>query len=283
MTGRRDDGPPAEEEFAPELAEALAGWRDRGRLSNRAVHALRSRRRRVIGGVAGGAAALLLAIGLPQAWPAAPPDRIASIHTRRGETRAVRLPDGTTLRLDGATRLTVRYGQAARDVTLADGAAYFDVAHDPARPFTVRAGDGVVRVLGTAFNVDRTAGRMDVAVYRGAVRLAGRDDARGEWVPAGWRGHVVRGHARPAARFDARMDDAGQGWLDVDGLRLVDLVAILNRRSGPVIVPPPAPLANLPISGRFRTDDARSLLDALGMSYGFSVDRKDRALTLSLN
>lgn len=270
-------------DFTPELTEALADWRHRGRLSDDAVQALRTRRRRVVAGAASGVVAVLLAVGLPHVWPGRTPDRVAALEARRGETRAVRLADGTMLRLDGATRLVVRYGETARQVTLSGGAAFFDVAHDPARPFTVYAGDGMVRVLGTAFNVDRTVGRMEVAVYRGAVRLAGRGDARGEWVPAGWRGHVVRGHAGPAVRFDARTDDIRQGWLDVDALRLGDLVAILNRRSGPIIQPPPARLADLPISGRFRTDDAPSLLRSLGMSYGFVVTETKSALILSSN
>lgn len=273
-----------EQDFAPELTDALSGWRERGRLSNEAVRALRTRRRRAAAaGVSGGAAALLLAIGLPHLRLPPPSDQTASLRTGRGETRAVRLPDGTTLRLGGGTQLTVRYTATAREATLAGGAAFFDVTHDAKRPFTVRAGDGAVRVLGTAFYVDRTAGRMDLAVYRGAVRLAGRGDARGEWVPAGWRGHVVHGHASPAARFDARADDLRRGWLDVDALRLGDLVTILNRRSGPAIKPPPAPLADLPISGRFRTDDAQSLLVSLGVSYDFSVTNKGDVLVLSQN
>lgn len=283
MTRRTDDILAADPALAPELAEALAGWRGRERLSNDAVRALRSRRRRTTAGVAGGVAAILLTTGIVRSWPGQAPDRIAMLHTARGEVRTVRLPDGTTLRLDGATRLAVRYGAATRDVTLASGAAFFDVTHDPARPFTVSAGDGNVRVLGTAFDVDRTAGRMDVAVYRGAVRLAGEDDAHGKMVPAGWRRHVVRGHAGPPVRFDARIDDRHHDWLDVDGLRLADLVTILNRRAGPSILPPPVTLADLPISGRFRTDDPQSLLESLGLSYDFTVSKRQDALMITSN
>lgn len=281
MTAQTDDVLHANRENAPELAEALSGWRERGRLSNEEVRALRSRRRRTIGSSAGGVAAILLAIGLVQTAPGPAPDRIATVRTGRGEMKTVRLADGTTLRLDGATRLSVRYGSAAREIMLADGAAFFDVSHDPARPFTVHAGDGAVRVLGTAFKVDRTAGRMEVAVYRGAVRVAGDGDTRGKWVPAGWRGKVVRGHVGPATRFDGQAGERNQGWLDVDGLRLADLVTILNRQAGLAILPPPAPLANLPISGRFRTDDPQFLLRSIGLSYGFSIVRKDDHLLMS--
>lgn len=264
----------ADPALSPELAEALAGWRDRGRLSNEAVRALRSRRRHTTAGVAGGVAVLLLATGIVRSWPVPTPDRIATLSTARGEVRTVRLPDGTTLRLDGATSIAVRYGTETREVTLASGAAFFDVTHDPTRPFTVRAGDGNIRVLGTAFDVDRTAGQMDVAVYRGAVRLAGENDTRGKMVPAGWRRHVIRGHAGPPVRFPAQTGDRLHDWLDVDGLRLADLVTILNRRAGPMIMQPPAPLADLAISGRFRTDDRRSLIEALGLSYDFNVHQR---------
>ncbi len=280
MIRRTDDMLQANGKNAPELAEALASWREQGRLSNEEVRALRSRRR-TTGSVAGGVAAILLAIGLIQPWLRPAPDRIAMLQTGRGEAKTVRLADGTTLRLDGATRLSVRYGPAARDITLASGAAFFDVTHDPARPFTVHAGDGAVRVLGTAFEVDRTAGRMEVAVYRGAVRVAGYHDTRGKRVPAGWRGKVVRGHAGPATHFDGQAETRGLGWLDVNELRLADLVTILNRQAGPTIQPPPVALADLPISGRFRTDNPQSLLRALGTSYGFTVIRKNSSVILS--
>jgi transmembrane sensor len=277
MTRTRDEAIDAH----PALVEALSDWRTKGRLSDAATRALIARRRRTVAGTAGGVAAMLLAVGLPQHRPRAMPDRIASLHTERGGTKAVRLPDGTTMRLDGATRLSVRYTSVGRTVTLTEGAAFFDVTHDPARPFTVRAGDGDVRVLGTAFGVDRTAGRMEVSVYRGAVRLAGRGDERGERVPAGWRGHVVRGHASPPARL-AKGDGAWRNdWLDTDGLSMADLVSILNRRSPRPIAPPPHRIGSLPISGRFRTGDAEALLSSIGPVYGFKLVHRHGQLALS--
>lgn len=275
MTHRRDT--PLDTD--PALAEALAGWRTQGRLSDEAVRNLRSRRRRVVTSGAGSAAAILLTIGMFSASPPASPDRVANLQTGRGEMRTIRLPDGTKVRLEGATRLSVRYGAGARAVMLADGAAMFDVTHDPARPFTVRAGDGDVRVLGTAFRVDRTPGRMAIEVHRGAVRLSAQRDARSERIPAGWAAQVVAGHVGRPARFD--MAGRSGEWIDTDGLRLGDLVAILNRGPGRRILPPPPALSDMSISGRFRTDDPRSLLGSLGMSYGFSVIIHDDTLRLS--
>ncbi len=283
MTLAPHDARPADDAIATELAEAMAAWRDRGRLSNDDVRALQSRRRKIGAATAGTVAAVLIAAGLGQAWLRPDADRIATIRTNRGEFRTIRLPDKSILRLDGATSLSVRYGPTSRSVRLAGGAVYFDVAHDPTRPFTVTAGDGAVKVLGTAFEVDRTAGRMGVSVYRGAVRVAGQADTRGKWVPAGWRGHVVRGHAGVATRFDGRSNGRGPGWLDIDGLRLADLVMILNRRAGPEILAPPATLADLPVSGRFRTDDPISLIESLGRLYGFKISKKDNALIISRN
>src|SRR5580658_10396570 len=70
-----------------------------------------------------------------------------------GEQRLVRLADGSTVRLDTDTRIDVAMTGGARRVTLDRGQAFFDVMHDPARPFLVAAGPMTVRAVGTRFNV----------------------------------------------------------------------------------------------------------------------------------
>ncbi len=77
------------------------------------------------------------------------------------------IPFVTRLRtaLLGAARRVIRdclreQRDTRRTVRLLRGRAFFDVARDPDRPFTVEAGDARVTALGTAFAVS-------LARYRG--------------------------------------------------------------------------------------------------------------------
>ncbi|MFT3815827.1 MAG: FecR domain-containing protein [Acidovorax sp.] len=96
--------------------------------------------------------------------------------TQRGQQTDVRLPDGTRLRLDTATRLEVSYYRQHREVKLLDGQAVFIVQSDAGRPFHVLAGPMRITVVGTRFSVRHTpeipGGQgVDVAVEEGKVRV----------------------------------------------------------------------------------------------------------------
>lgn len=91
--------------------------------------------------------------------------------TRTGENRTIALADGSRLTLNTATRL--RSGPAGeRKVWLDRGEAYFDIAHDPSRPFVVEAGASRVTVLGTRFTVRRDGDSTRVLVEQGRVKLS---------------------------------------------------------------------------------------------------------------
>jgi transmembrane sensor len=93
-----------------------------------------------------------------------------------GEVRRVTLPDSSEVLLAPGTRLIVDagFGGRARGVTIpAEGEARFVVRHDAGRPFVVRAGQAIVRDLGTVFVVRRGPdGSARVVVSEGSVRLA---------------------------------------------------------------------------------------------------------------
>lgn len=257
----------------PALAEAMAEVASFGRLSDGDVRAMRNARRRNL--AAGGAALLVLAVGFggwSKGWFAVNAPAPQHFETVRGQQLSVELADGSTLRLNGATSVDVVLEDHERRVELKQGEAYFDVAHEQRRPFTVRAAGSMTRVLGTAFDLDVTRHDVRLSVYRGKVRFGGTDArAASVDVPAGWRSRYSNGVARAPTRFDATQQDWRQDWLDTDDMELEELVDALNRRGGPLVAQPPAALANIPLSGRFKLDNPRQLLDAIGAAYGFNV------------
>jgi len=131
--------------------------------------------------VAGGAIGIKL---LPRRPPpvGTAPLPATDIATRRGQQAEVQLSDGSRVILGAASRLRYErdFGERDRTVTL-EGEAYFDVVHNPAKPFRVRTIEGTAEDVGTAFVV--RAYRMtplQVVVADGAVvlRAAGTREAR---------------------------------------------------------------------------------------------------------
>src|SRR3546814_11350330 len=59
-----------------------------------------------------------------------------------------------------------------RDVVLERGRAQFDVAHAPQRPFTVHAGPGTVRAVGTQFQVRHQDDAVQVILLEGVVEVS---------------------------------------------------------------------------------------------------------------
>ena len=96
-------------------------------------------------------------------------------YTSSGEQRMLALDDGSRMWLDADSAADVRVNSGQRFVRLARGEAFFDVVHNPVQPFIVDAGVGEVKVLGTAFGVQRDGDGMVVTVERGRVELSRRD------------------------------------------------------------------------------------------------------------
>lgn len=116
------------------------------------------------------AAALLLALGLGRQWAS---DWRYDQTTAVGEQRTLALADGSTMWLNSGSAADLGVDSRHRHVRLARGEAFFDVRHDPAHPFTVDAGIGQIKVLGTAFAVRRDGEDVLVTVQRGGVLVSG--------------------------------------------------------------------------------------------------------------
>jgi transmembrane sensor len=202
--------------------------------------------------------------------------------TRAGESLSRQLADGSRIELNGDSALTVALSGRQRSLVLERGEAFFDVAHDPKRPLTVTAGSARVTVLGTAFDVDLSRSEVGLAVYRGKVDFAQRDDAQLHMlVTAGQRASLTDGSLRRETDFNPEGGDWRSGWLDSDGMTLAQLVEHLNRLSPrPIEITEPR-LQSLRIAGRLHIAEPDQLLTRLAGLYHFHVREKDGRILLT--
>lgn len=98
------------------------------------------------------------------------------VETAIGQVKKITLPDGSMVWVNAMSSLRVpeSFGKPTRALYLDEGEAYFEVAHDPSKPFVVHSRSLSTRVLGTAFNVNayQRLGSISVTVTHGKVAVA---------------------------------------------------------------------------------------------------------------
>jgi len=205
--------------------------------------------------------------------------------TRHGQELTQSLADGSLLRLDTDSAVTVRFERELRRVEIRRGQAAFTVAHDPARPFRVIAGSAQVVAIGTQFDVYLQGEVTLVTVVEGRVSVgpsgaAGTDVGGGMLrmpagggqsatdsnepveVSAGQQVRVVSGLiAAPPSQVDTRRVTA---WLHrqiaFEHEALAVVATEFSRYSPvPVVIESPE-LRTLAVSGVFNVDDTESFV-----------------------
>ena len=134
------------------------------------------------------AAVLLVSIGLVLFMLETPQE----FKTALGEQRSVLLADGSRVTLNTASTIEVNFHKSRREVRLVYGEALFEVAHDAARPFVVRAGNALLQDVGTQFNVDMRSNSTTVTVMEGQVAVGseGPSESPGAQAARGGAGTV---------------------------------------------------------------------------------------------
>lgn len=100
------------------------------------------------------------------------------------EKAVVSLSDGSVITLAPGASVRIQERKDSRHVEL-DGKAYFEIFHDESRPFTVSAGQSLVKVLGTKFVVSNSGARTTVDVTEGKVRFSAKQQDEGEILTEG--------------------------------------------------------------------------------------------------
>jgi transmembrane sensor len=245
-----------------------------------------------VGGLLAAAAVAGVVFSLRQSAPIASPVESAAhtYTTRVGQRDSVKLADGTRVLLGPDSRLSVPadYGSNGRSVELR-GDGYFDVQHDPGKPFTVHVGTAVIEDIGTTFTVESDAGdTMSVAVVEGSIRLRGSASSPdgGAVLAAGDRGSIdARGNVK-LERQSVRDDDIAwtTGRLVFRDASLARVAGEIHRWYGVTLHIEDHSLLQRHVTASFAGEPIDQVLKILGLTLGARVDLQgDSALVTAIH
>jgi ferric-dicitrate binding protein FerR (iron transport regulator) len=124
------------------------------------------------------AAVLLIGIAVFQLFNSR--ESMLSYSSGNSASAPVTLADGSHIYLNNTSTIKYpqKFGKNLRDVYFW-GEAFFEIAHDPSKPFIIEAGEARVKVLGTSFNLKAypESDRIEVVVNSGKVLFYHADKA----------------------------------------------------------------------------------------------------------
>lgn len=232
-----------------------------------------------------GAAATFLIITMAAFLQYSPAPELYS--TRIAEQRLIQLPDGSSVMLNTDSIVSVNFSRKKRALELKKGEAYFTVAKDPVRPFEVTAASGLVRAVGTEFNIALINRQLAVDVTEGVIefKTLAVDDQQPLTTQVK-QGEAVRFHngderiviqAANSARINAWQ--ARKIYFSSDTLG--DAVAEYNRYTLKKIVIINDELKHQKISGVFNVDDIDAFIFSLEQLLDVRVEQhQDNVLVM---
>jgi transmembrane sensor len=199
------------------------------------------------------------------------------ISTGIGEIRRLPLDDGSFAVVNSTSHIRVAFTPERRDIELARGEAWFEVAHNKTRPFTVSAGPVRVQAVGTAFDVRRRDGASEVVVTEGTVKVwSTSSGADPTLVTVGQRAMVREAGDVVVSELAPNLSDQRLAWREgrivLDNMTLAEAADEFNRYHERTLEIDPA-LGNRHVVGWFHTDDLDGFTKAAAVMVGGHVVR----------
>jgi len=222
-----------------------------------------------------------------------PPEQVLAqrYYTELGEQSTVQLSDGSELRLNTQSSVSVVFSAQSRIIHLEYGEMGIDVAHNHLRPLLVKVNNSFVRAVGTAFNL-QTVGEdySELIVTEGEVVVGHIDQLSAgmkvgeknvkvqfEALRSGQAGDVHDGmlaRSRELSQADIKRSLSWrEGRLIFTGETLREAVDEISRYSAVEFVIQDPVLENLQVAGVFKTGDVEGLILNLAQNLGVDANR----------
>ncbi len=197
------------------------------------------------------------------------------------------LMDGTEVILDVGSILKYpeRFDENSRTVSLI-GEALFKVTHDPAKPFAVKANDGIVQVLGTQFNVRTWNEKLTVVVAEGKVSLSPQEKTGNNEKVILTQGQMssLNAEGKPTPPQNVNVEEY-VNWQNREkyfkGAQFIEIVEQLERWYGVEITYPEKNYENDLLTISLKNEPIEVIIDLLSVMMRFDYNIENDVVTFS--
>lgn len=201
-----------------------------------------------------------------------------------GQKTKIHLPDGSTVYLNSQSRITYREDFVNNRHISLKGEAFFNVAKDENKPFTVESNGIITTALGTSFNIStfNKAEKVVVTLVTGKVKL-NQEGGENFLILNPGEESVL---SKDESAMDKKIVDVSQKTLWMEGvLRFEDtsmdeMVAVLERWYG-VEIKVIGNQGKFAASGTFENNETlKNVLQVLSASIGFDYTLKEKVVLI---
>lgn len=197
--------------------------------------------------------------------------------TEVGEIRHLSLEDGSRVSLGGRSVLATRVGDRVRQMRLDAGEAFFDVARDETRVFTVVGAGLKAEALGTAFEVRLGELGPEVFVEEGRVRVTAITTGEQTVIGAGERAALRGGALKRAAINPAGVAPWRRQRFSFIDQPLSEVVAEVNRYYRPGVTIASPELGARKVTAAFTIEQIPQALESLAQELNGHLARRRNA------
>lgn len=204
--------------------------------------------------------------------------------TAVGEREQIVLADGTTIDMNTDTVMRMALLGYSRKVTIERGEASFKIGSERFRPFIVHSGNGILRDIGTEFNVVQQGDKTTVAVLEGAVEVT--LDNRISAMKTLRSGQQLTYSTHDLSNISAVDAESIVAWrksrLVFRDTPLNEVIHQINRYHLRPVRLGDSQLSKLTVSGEFNSADRAGLIQALKALFPLqSIEQDEMTVLLS--
>jgi transmembrane sensor len=207
--------------------------------------------------------------------------------TTLGGHTLIKLTDGSRIELNTSTVVHADITTKRRYVSIDRGEAYFDIVHDPKRPFIVEVAGHRITDLGTKFIVRKDAGRVELTLVEGRASIMSTD--------ASVQAHsaiLTRGEVAVATTDSISIEEKSsiamqkelswrRGLLVFENARLTEVAAELNRYNSKKLVIAGDAVGGLTIDASVPTDGILAFTRVAQDVFGLRVEDRGNEVVIS--